>query len=189
MANLNLILPSEVINEGITRPTPLNARFDKQLIAPHITVAEQRWLVPLLGDDLYNDMVADQAAAAEPPTVPKFTNVNYEALWNRFLWSYNARAVQLEAMPTIGIQTGANGLYLNNTNTSENAGIQGIKLMQDWLQAQLMTLQTSIKKYLCDNSDDFPLYDAATNCDSCGNKAKVTRGNFHLIVPKNRKKC
>ena len=189
MANENIILVAEVVGSGVLRPTPLNVRFDQQLLAPNITIAEQRWLVPLLGDALYADMVADQAAAATPPTTPKFTNVNYQALWDRFLWQYNARAVVYESSVDIGIQTGANGFYLNNTETSENAGVSGMRLKQDFTKEQLMTLQGSIKKYLCENKTLFPLYDADKNCNCLDeSRTKQGRGINVAITEKMRQK-
>ena len=54
-----IINPNEVINGGIVRPTPLNARFDVQLISPNVLVAELRYLKPLLCAELYDDMIAE----------------------------------------------------------------------------------------------------------------------------------
>jgi hypothetical protein len=68
---------------------------------------------------------------------------------------------------------GANGIYLNNTDTSENAGVAGLKIRLDSIYQNLQVLSDEIKKYLCANAVDFPLYDAALNC-GCNGLAKNT---------------
>ena len=52
-----------------------------------------------------------------------------------------------------------------------------------------MTLQGSIKKYLCDNKDLFPLYDAQENCDCWDKNKNITgRGINVIVTPKMRRK-
>ena len=181
MANQNIILPAEVTEGGILRKTPLNVRFDQQLIAPNIQVAELRWIKPLLGDALYDDFVADQVAEAFPPTVPKFNDANYQILWDKYLWSFDSLAVTWASLPGIAMPIGANGIYLNNTDTSENAGAAGLKLRLDSIYQNLLVLSDEIKKYLCANAVDFPLYDAALNC-GCDGLAKNTGSSQRLHV-------
>jgi hypothetical protein len=188
MANKNIILPAEVTNGGILRKAPLNARFDQQLIAPNIQIAELRWIKPLLGAALYADFVADQVVEAFPPTEPKFNNAAYQTLWDEYLWSFDARACIWASMSDIGLQIGANGIYLNNTETSENAGIKGIQVKQDLLAQSLLVLEKEIRDYLCANYVDFPLYDYDLNC-GCGGKSKDGAGQKLHVVFTDRKRC
>ena len=188
-----LIKPAEVVNYGINRPTPLSARADTQQIAPNIVLSELRWVKPLLGADLYNDMIAEQYSGnSEPPTQPKFpTNAAYETLWEAYLWQFCARAALLESITTIGLQIGANGIFLNNTETSDNAGIGGIKYKSDDLRNGLETLKTTIEEYLCENIADFPLYDAK-KCEDCGcentDKTTKTARKFGVVLTQQMRK-
>lgn len=180
---VTLIRPSEVVNFGIGRATPANVRFDQQKVSANITVAELRWLVVLLGQDLYDDMIAEAYAGdSNPPTLPKFPNsVPYETLWNLYLWEFTARAVMLESFPTIGVHIGVNGLFLANTETSDNAGIGGLKYLSDNFTSQLETLKAAIEKYLCANIADFPLY-PADRCEcECTPENKATR-KFGIVI-------
>lgn len=191
-----IINPNEVINGGIVRPTPLNARFDVQLLAPNVNVAELRFIKPLLCADLYNDMIAEKNAsdANYNPNVgalvAKFpTNAAYEALWVAYLQELCARAVYFVSLPNIAFQTGSNGVYNNNSEFAQNAGDKGFKILQDNETQAITALTGAIKQYLCDNRADFPLYPADEKCecssdcecDTCSGLSPYTKQNFGLI--------
>jgi hypothetical protein len=57
---MSLIKPQEVVNTGIYRAAPVNTRFDINIISPHIQSAEERFILPILKKDLYDDMVLNQ---------------------------------------------------------------------------------------------------------------------------------
>jgi hypothetical protein len=89
-----LIKPAEVVNTGTFRAAPVNARFDINVISPHIQSAEERFIIPILTKDLYNDMVAQQnplISNYNPDAgalVDKFLGLslaNYESLWELYL--------------------------------------------------------------------------------------------------------
>ena len=93
-----LIKPSEVVNGGILRPAPLNSRFDTQLIAPHIQLAEERFVIPVLQPDFYEQLIEIQnpnpsnynpKLGAIEPKFPSDSNL--ETLWKRHLLHYIAR--------------------------------------------------------------------------------------------------
>ncbi len=58
-----LIKPQEVVNTGLYRAAPVNARFDINLISPYILSTEERFLIPVLGRAFYDDLVAEQNTA------------------------------------------------------------------------------------------------------------------------------
>jgi len=186
--NPNIILPAEVLNGGILRKAPVNVRFDQQIIAPNIQIGELRWVQPLLGDALYADFIADQVAETTPPTEPKFNNTDYQTLWDKYLHSFIARAVIWASIGDIGLQVGVNGIYLNNTETSENAGIKGIQAKQDSLGQGLIVLSDAIRAYLCTNAALFPLYDATKKCKCDGLPIQNGGQRMHVIFPK-KKRC
>lgn len=191
-----IINANEVINGGIVRPTPLNARFDVQLISPNVLVAELRYIKPLLCAELYNDMIAEKNAsdANYNPNVgaivQKFpTNAFYEALWVEYLQELCARAVLVQSLPSIAYQTGSNGVYQNNSEYATNAGDKGYKALQDANTQAIEALTGAVKQYLCDNRANFPLYPAdelckcesGCDCDTCKGLSPYTKQNFGLI--------
>jgi hypothetical protein len=139
-----LIKAGEVINGGLYRAAPLNARFDEQLIAPNIAPAELRFLLPILCREFYDDLIAEQNAAVANynpnigALVPKFpTNASYESLWtDGGLGALNARIVYFISLPYISMQTGSNGIYHVETEHAKT-----VKMLSTYKITSLRTLK------------------------------------------------
>jgi len=170
-----LIKPAEVVNGGIYRGAPTNARFDQTIISPHIDSTEERFVIDLLGEDLYDAMVAAQNAAVSNynpdvgPLVNKFlTNAFYETLWTKYLLRYISYAVYHEALPFITVQVSSKGAFTNGSEFADNAGISGSKYLQDAMMKRIDDLRPKIETYLCDNKADYPLFnDDDCPCSDC----------------------
>lgn len=170
------------------RAAPQSARMDVQLIAPHISAAERAWVLKLLGEAMFLDMVAQQNAAVSNynpqlgPIVQKFpTASNYEALWVRELGGLlelEACAVLFEALPFISAQIGSNGIFLpggiNNTPASDSE----VRSLQDRLNRRAQVLQESIQGFLEKNAADYPLY-PAKKCGGKGDKGSISGVIFY----------
>ena len=174
-----LIKPGEVVNTGIYRPAPVTARFDVNQISPHIKDSEERFLQPLLGVALYNDMIAQQNALESNynPAVGAIVNkfvapapAIYETLWVQFLLRYTAYAVYYEVLPYLTMQVSSKGIYQNDSEFAQNAGVSGVRFLQDNMMQRIDNLKPLIENFLCANKTDLPLFDAK-NCpceDDCG---------------------
>lgn len=174
-AATTLISPNEVVNGGIVRPVPLNSRFDSQLLAPNVAIAEERFLIPCLCRSFYEDLIAQKTSDDSNyninigPVVEKFsTNADYETLWKNYLQEVTARAVYIMSLNNIGIQTGSNGIYLNNSEYSQNAGLSGMKWTQDQELQKLELSVKRMKRYLCENATLYPLWPKDRFCKECG---------------------
>ena len=173
-----LIQAQEVVNDGIFRPAPNTAHFDPTLIGPHIASAEEGNTIRLLGLELFEDMVLQQNPVISNynpnagALVQKFpTNAVYEALWTKYLMRYEGLIVYAAALPFIGVQTTTQGLLINDTEYARNAGIEGVKFMQDTIQRHIDNLEPLITNYLCKNSTDFTLFDDK-DCKKCEDDCK-----------------
>jgi len=180
-----LIRPGEVVNTGIARATPSAVRFDVQLVAPNIEVAEIRYILPVLGQDLFNTLVAAQFAGDSNynPALPlqnKFANAALEALWNPFLLQLCARSVMLVSLPSVSLQVAAGGVFRGNSEYGEGATVKDIKFLSDAWTQDIVALQNAVTDFLCANSSNYPDYDFAKNCGGCGGK-KSNASNFGLI--------
>jgi len=150
-----LIKASEVVNGGIMRPAPADVRFDAHLVSAHIYDAEQRFVVPVLSSAFHVVLMDAQSSAASQynpalgSTAAKFSNANYEALWAGHLREYCAAAVLYEALPFVSVQVGANGLYYNDNQFGQNAGLEGVKFMQDTLLQKLEVRRARLEQFLC----------------------------------------
>lgn len=168
-----LLTANEVINGGYFRPTPMNARFDALLIEPHIKFAFERHVMPILCEPFYNDLLSKRNPNMinYNPTCGNLqiayqTSQCYEELFTRFLYGYCSLAVMYEALPFIAVQTGSNGLYLNNSEYSQNAGIDGVKFIQDTLMDRITRTKNLMIDFLCKNESCYKLF-CREQCDCC----------------------
>ena len=168
MPTETLIKAEEVVTNGIFRPSNLSTNFDQNLIAPYIALAEEGNTVRILGVDLYEDMILNQNPLPSNynpnagAIVLKFpTNTAYENLWIKFLLRYEGLIVVNYALPFIGLQTSTQGVLLKNTEFAENAGIEGIKFLQDTIQKPIDDLEPRIEDFLCENKGDYLKFDSS----------------------------
>lgn len=145
-----LIQASEVVQGGIARPTPADVRLDQALIAPHIETAEYRWVLPAVGEDFYNTLMAEKGTSSA------FSTPAYQTLWTTHLKALCANASLYEAAPFIVIQAGSNGLYLNNNEYGQTAGIDGLKFYQDTLKQRIEVSQRRMRDWLCACAANLP---------------------------------
>ena len=151
-----LIKPQEVVNTGIYRAAPVNTRFDINIIAPHIKSAEERFLLPLLGSALYDDMILQQNANVSNynpdagAIVLKFpTNPAYESLWTSYVLRYIGYVIYYEALPYLTFQVSSKGIFTNDSEFASNGGLASVKFMQDNTLQKIDNLKPLIEKYLC----------------------------------------
>lgn len=180
-----LIQPSEVVNGGLLKATPLNARFDLTLIAPHIADAERLHVVPTICEAFYDALIAKKAGAISnyntsigpiSKAFPEVADAAYETLWTKHLMSLCCWAVYYEALPFIAMQSGSNGVYIPQGEHAQNAGVSGAKFLQDTALRRLRSLQDVVREYLCANADSFPDFcksDICTGCDDAAPEGDV----------------
>lgn len=172
-----LIQPNEVVNGGVLKPSPINARFDVTLIAPHIVEAEMIHVVPVIGQDFYDALIAKKngvignyntALGAIQKAFPTVGDEDLETLWKTYLMGLCAWAVYYEALPFIAIQSGTNGIYQTTVQYGENAGMDGVKFLQQSAGRRLKAIATRAGAFLCKNAADYLDFDNSgckTDCD------------------------
>ena len=171
-----LIKAKEVVSGGVLKPAPITNQFDPALVAPHIQVAEYNYIVCLIGKEMYADMIAKQnllPSNYNPDLnggvlVDKFpSDANYETLWTEYLQQLASYAVVLTALPLIGMQVATSGIYFNQIEWGENAGVKGITFLEDRIKQNVQAMQGLMQNYLCANADAYPLYPASKHCKEC----------------------
>jgi len=176
----SLVHPVEITTGGMFRPTPANNRFDASLLGPHVRAAELLHIVPLLGANLYHDMITVKAGRISQynpnlqEVVQAFpTNQPYETIWRLYLHELCGLCVLYEALPFIVAQIGASGVFFANTEYAQNVGEKGGKYLQDSLKRRIQAIGEAAYAYLCANKTDYPFFDAS-GCpgDSCGQEGK-----------------
>lgn len=175
-----IIQESEVINGGILKATPLNARFDAMLIQSHIADAERRHFLPCFCREFYARLIAEKNPTPSNynpdlgPIVQAYPNdAVLELFWTEILLKFLSCAGLYEALPFIGMQIGSNGIFINDSHNAQPAGVNGIKFLQDTLLERLQRQKELFEKEICENDQ----FDDLVNYDLCENYCKDCSGD------------
>jgi len=177
-----LIQAEEVVNQGILKGSPLSSRFDASQISPNIAEGERRFFKTFINVEFYDALVNQKNPVPSnynpdlgPIVLAYPTNADYETLWKEKFFPFLSRACYHESLDNIVIQIGSNGGFVNHTEYGDNVGIKGLKFLKDSALQTLEGMTPDIIKYLCDNKDKYPLWDAEPYCGEC-DKSKSDLG-------------
>lgn len=141
-----------IINEKYLKeysPIPLN--YDLSEIRNYIGVAEKIWVVPVLGQDLYDEI---QSQVDEN----KLSDENSTLLTEGGLWQYLAFATCLEGLAFIWANFSEVGITLGKSDNSESVNLKDITYIEQNLRRQVEVLKDSLIKWLNSHLESFPLY-------------------------------
>ena len=172
-----LIQANEIVNQGILKAAPLSNRFDASLLAPHLDMAESRFLKTFINKEFFDDLLTQRNtnqinynAKINPVEIGFPNNADYEELFSQYLYPYIARSTVYEAYPFIAVQIGSNGLFLNDAGYGQNSGVKTMNLYRDSMLQTLNGSKPQIIDFLCKNKDKYPLWDDSTFCADCNKK-------------------
>lgn len=177
-----MISANEIVSGSVLRKSPLPGRFDTQLLGPHIDIAMRKHVIPVLGREMYDDLVEKKDQDADYATsTPAFTDAGeeaYEALYQAILQQFCAEAVIVEAIPYIGLTIANNGVVENINSLTQGTGVRGVQFMQDTASQRLLFLRKELIDFLCEHKEDYPLWDDENYCSDCadGNNAGANFG-------------
>lgn len=172
--NNTVLKAVEITSSGIFRGAPVSGRFDAFLTAPHIIDAEREYLLPIVGRDMWGDMIAKRGSSAcnyntaigiEVEAFPN--DANYELLWTTHLFEFISLATYWFALPYIHTQVHSAGTVNINDQFHRSAPQQQIDRLQNQTADTLGKRAYEITQWLCTNIADYPLF-VNTSCgDGC----------------------
>lgn len=146
-------------------PLPIPSNFDYSEIMLYEPVAIEIWVRPLIGDDLVDEL-EDQVKNNT------LTPENSTLLTDGKLWQYLCYATCLEGLPFLWANISAVGITLGKSESSDSITLKDLTYIQQHLRNQVEFLKESVKRWLCERADSFPLLDqCGCGCDGC-NKNK-----------------
>lgn len=173
-----------IINEKYFKqysPIPLN--YNMAELKNYISVAQEIWVRPLIGVDLL-DEIEEQVENNE------VSPENATLLTEGKLWQYLAFATCLEGLPFIWSHFSEVGITVSESDTSKSITLKDLTYIHQHLRNQVEYLKDSVKKWLCEHQESFPLMDCcACGCSCCGSIAKLNAPNPQYQVYKPFKKC
>lgn len=153
-------------------PIPLN--YNWKDIKPFITIAENIYIVPILGKQLYDELI-DQV------TDNTVTDVNSTLLLK--LYPLEALTVVIESLPFQWANITEKGITLGKSDNSDSIDRKDLTELMNHLKSEVDVLTRGVKKFLEDNKECFPLYVS----ENCG--CKIPEKKSYLYNSNNRRKC
>ena len=139
-----------LINEEylkIYSPLPLNYQMEE--IRPFITIAENIWVVDVVGKKLYAQLLEEVDTDTVSPE-------NASLLLK--IYPYLAVAVCFEALPFIAYHFDNKGITKGKSDNSDSITGTELSNLQNHMRAELEVLRGMLVDFLNDNVELYPLY-------------------------------
>ena len=148
--------------------SPVPTNFNWEDIRPFVSIAEEVWVVDIVGRKLYNELLEQVATNT-------LTGENSTLLLK--IYPYLSMAIVYEAMPFLAYSITEKGITKGKSDNSDSITNSEMSNIQNHIRTQLEVLKKMLKNFLNENSDCYPLYQYDDDCcssadiDDCGSFA------------------
>lgn len=151
-------------------PLPLPSNYDMADIINYVSVAQEIWVRPIIGDDLLDEIeqqVEDNDLSDE----------NSALMTDGHLIQYLAYATVLEGLPVLWVRFAETGIVTGKSENSESISLKDMTYVEGHIRRQVEVLKESVRKWLCDHAGSFPALDCCSCGCSCCQDAKLIKPN------------
>jgi hypothetical protein len=152
----------------LKRDTAIGGSVDDDLIRPYVHMAQQRWILPVLGTDLYNKL-SDEIDAGTVTGV-------YETLLNDYVIPSTVQYSFVQLVPFLRLRFVNNAVVIMNSEQSQAATYDDLKPLMDQALDMATFYRERLIDYLCNNSSSFPEYTSNTGSDLSPTRSNYTQG-------------
>lgn len=163
-------------------PLPINYNYSE--IMNYVPVAQEIWVRPILGDDLLSEL-------EEQVENNNLSEANQALMTDGKLLQYLSYATCLEGLVFIWSHFSEVGISLGHSENSDSITLKDLTYIEGHLRRQVEFLKDSVKKYICERPQYFPLADfCACECSCCCNdNAKLNKPNPNYMIWGTNRKC
>ena len=156
MASLKdgLLVSSTIIKTD----TPLSGSVDNQLITPIIYNSQRKYILPILGTDLYDKLTND---------ILNHISItgDYYTLLTKYIIPCLVQFTFAELLPVLRLRFVGSAITIMNSEQSTGATYEDIKPIINQSMDMGEFLRQRLIDYLCENSTLFPEYTSNTGSD------------------------
>lgn len=143
--------------------SPIPQNYDLTEVMNYVTVAEKLYIIPIIGQDLYDELNEQVNSNTSGGTL---TPENSTLLTDGGLWQLLSFATVWEALPFIWARVSESGIQLGKSDNTDSATLKDLTLIQQHLMNQINGLREIVINFLCTHVDSYPLFD--TSICGCG---------------------
>jgi hypothetical protein len=152
----------------LKRDTAIGGSVDDDLIRPYVYMAQQRWILPVLGTKLYDKLCAEVDAGTVSGV--------YETLLNDYIIPSTVQYAFVQLVPFLRLRFVNNAVVIMNSEQSQAATYDDLKPLMD----QALDMATFYRERLIDfinnNTSDYPEYSSNTGADLSPTTSNYTQG-------------
>lgn len=148
-------LPTIINEEYFKQYSPIPDNYDLNEIKPFFKVAEQLWVLPIMGQALYDELLEQVCENNVTPENATLLLVTYP---------YLAFSICYEALPFIAYHFSQVGVTKGKSDNSDSVSINDVNFISTQLRSQVEVMKGQLKKFLDEHRDIYPLY----RPDDCG---------------------
>ena len=152
----------------LKRDTAIGGSVDDDLIRPYVYMAQQRWILPVLGTDLYDKLCSDIDTGSVSGV--------YETLLNQYVIPATVQYAFSQLIPYLRVRFVNNAVVIMNSEQSSAATYDDLRPLIDQANDMGNFHRQRLIDYLCDNSSSYPEYTSNTGSDLCPTTNNCTQG-------------
>ena len=152
----------------LKRDTAIGGSVDDDLIRPYVYMAQQRWILPVLGTKLYNKIAADIDSGS-------VTGV-YATLLDDFIIPATVQYSFVQLVPFLRLRFVNNAVVVMNSEQSQAASYEDLKPLMDQALDMAQFYRERLIDYINENTSDYPEYNTNTGSDLCPTTDNYTQG-------------
>ena len=142
----------------IKRDTALGSTVDDNILNPYIQIAQDRWILPVLGTDL------DEYLKGEIATPTALTGA-YKTLVEEYLQPCLVQLAFVEVAYVVRLRFANNSVTISTSEQGQSASTSDIKLVVQRAEEIGMFYRERMIDYICNNTSELPQYSTNTGSD------------------------
>ena len=155
-------MKSTIVNAAKLKEfTSISDNIDCNLLEPYLQISQEMYISPILGEDLYSDIV-------DRYDNNTLTGDCYNTLYEDYLIPAIGYTAFYSAAPFIAYKMQRGGLLKHKTDNSETISVEEFTKYSERLENIKNFYMRRLEKYLCDNRSCFPNYNSPKNVRATG---------------------
>jgi len=152
----------------LKRDTAIGGSVDDDLIRPYVFMAQQRWILPVLGTQLY-DKLCDDIDSGSVAGV-------YATLLQDYVIPATVQYSFVQLVPFLRLRFVNNAVVVMNSEQSSAATYDDLKPLMDQALDMATFYRERLIEYITNNSASFPEYTSNTGADLNPTRNNYTQG-------------
>jgi hypothetical protein len=171
-----------IITENYLKQNSIvNDNTDMKIITPTIVLVQDKYIHPMLGSDLFNE-IQSQIDASTPGTKDQVSTAN-QTLLDDYVLPCMLWYVLCECTPVFKYRYMNKGIMVKNSENSSSVDLQEIQFLMDKWKDNAEMYAERCKRFLYQEAVTYPKFYLNPNIDDIKpNKTNYTAG-FHLDNP------